>query len=614
MLSCFKVFPLLFALVCIVSVFAITQTQLSAAGSPKAIKVFDVDKYGAVGDGKSDSGPGIRRAIADAIRYGAPAEVLLGAGRYRVGGASGEKAALAILKAKDLVLRGAGTKTELIITNPETGGISVSDSENVIVKDLALDYDPVPFTQGRVIAIDQANSTFDFRLDSGFPLLSEEWFMRAPAKWGMIFDPQKPILKPGAPDFVYLDSWSKLDDSTWQVKLTGSDSGKIRAFAVGDRFVQIARSVGSHGVVFWNSKNVTLQNVTIYASLAAATVFGLNDGFAVKGLSVRIRPKSSRLISTNADGIHCPMNRSRVLIEKCFFEGMADDAINLYTPPALVKKVVSPYELLVSNGSNIRKGDDLQMFNPRTGRVLGKVKAAETSPSEGNTLLKMCVAVDGITAGTDHRDSDSVYDLSSCGQEYIIRKNRFGKHRGRQILLRAGKGIIRDNILEASGSCGIAIYNEPDYPEGPVPSDILITGNKFTGNPSYPNGAAMQITPMSIGYKLAEGRGIHNIEVKNNTFTNVGIMYIAGVSGIKFTKNTIQADANDKHKIGSGLITFEDCDGIVIDELSVADSRPGAKPAVEVRALVDPGSKGFSIHNLKTKGARVLDKRVAGKQ
>ena len=591
-------------------IIAVATSSIHSYAASKAVKVFDVATYGAVGDGKTDSGLGIRRAIADAIECGVPAEVRLGPGKYRVSGDPEKKAALVIFGAKDLVLRGAGTKTELIITNPEVGGISVSDSVNVTVKDLALDYDPVPFTQGRVIATDQAKCTFDFKLDNRFPLLSEEWFMRAPARWGLIIDPQKPILKPGAPDFVYLDSWSKLDDSTWQVKLAESDLGKIRSFAVGDRFVQIARSVALHGFVFWNNKNVTLQNVTVYASLAAASVFGLNDGFAVKGLSVRIRPKSSRLLSTNADGIHCPMNRSGVLIEKCFFEGMADDAINIYTPPALVKKVVSPDELLVSNGSNIQKGDDLQIFNPRNGRVLGTVKAVEPSPSEGNTLLKLSDAVDGITAGTDHRDSDSVYDLSSCGQEYIIQKNRFGKHRGRQILLRAGKGVIRNNILEASGSCGIAIYNEPDYPEGPVPSNILISGNKFTGNVSYPNGAAMQITPMSLGYKLAEGRGIHNIEVKNNTFTDVGIMYIAGVSGIKFSKNTIQADANDKHKINSGLITFEDCDGIVIDDLSVSDTRPGAKPAVEVRALVDSGSKGFSIRNLKTEWAGVLDKRV----
>ena len=87
------------------------------AGSAK----FAVCDFGAVPDDAQGDGDAIRKCIAAAQATGEPAEVVFGAGTYRVGpapAANGELVSLPVREARDLTLRGAkGGATMLVFTN-----------------------------------------------------------------------------------------------------------------------------------------------------------------------------------------------------------------------------------------------------------------------------------------------------------------------------------------------------------------------------------------------------------------------------------------------------------------------------------------------------------------
>jgi hypothetical protein len=285
---------------------------------------------------------------------------------------------------------------------------------------------------------------------------------------------------------------------------------------IGDRFVHLARRVsGCNLAIFFHyCRNSGIENVTIYASPAGATASAGSSGMVIRGLAVRRRPDSVRLISSSADGHYCQRNRRGPLIENCYFEGMADDGTNMGTFPSIVTEVISTTRLRVKDVEDvglIRKSDILQIMNPRLGTILDEVKAIDVQ----GDVVTLEHPVMGITAGTDHTDSDTIYNLSACSQGYIIRNNHFIGNRRHGMLLRSGNGLVEGNLIEEVSGLGIVVTNEPGsdsgWPEGPMAQGITIRNNTIV-NVGYAAefadscyGAAIKIKGEKLGCGLAEG-------------------------------------------------------------------------------------------------------------
>ena len=130
--------------------------------------------------------------------------------------------------------------------------------------------------------------------------------------------------------------------------------------------------------------------MSIYAGPSTATVLVANEGVHVRGLTVCRRPDSNRLLSTDADGVHCQQNRVGPIIEDCSFSGMADDSINIYAPPNVVLEVLSSTRLLVTGQCALRPHDTVQVMNPRSGHIRDEVKVTPRNAlvDEGGWVLK----------------------------------------------------------------------------------------------------------------------------------------------------------------------------------------------------------------------------------
>jgi hypothetical protein len=595
-------------------------TFSTCAGLPLAAaesRVFRVRDFGAVADGKTDAGNAIRAAIAAAMEAAkaadSPVEVVLEAGTYRVRPERPRDACFLIQQATNLTVRGAGKETKIVITDPAASGFYLVLCRKVLLSNMAMDYDPLPFCQGTIRAVDVEAGFFDLEVEEGYPTPDAENFLKAIepyGKWGMIMDPVTRRIRSGTPDHYMTPRWEHREGRVWRFFTAAEHYRRNLAnMRVGDSYVHLARGNGST-VLAQGCDGIRIENVMIHAgpSLAVGLV-GNRGEIVVRGLEVRFAPGTNRLLTTDADGVHCQQNRSGPLIENCFFEGMADDAVNMYAPPNVLMEIRSKTQWLVSPGCLVLPNDRLQVLDPKSGRLRGEVQAMEVKAEQRAFLLTLSQPLEGVVAGNDHLSADTLYSLDACGAGFQIRGNHMRGNRRYGCLLRAGAGCVENNTFEDTTGAGVVLTNEPDWPEGPVPWGITIRGNRFLrggtclGYADSPNGAALSVRATRIGHGLADAEAISNVIIEDNEFQDRAgsALFIGGAHHVDVRNNRIQATSNAELRRDGPAILIERSSGITLADNSISDPRPGTTAAVEIGANVPAAERGVIMSTLDAK-------------
>lgn len=580
------------------------HAESRAANGSSTMRLED---FGAVGDDRTDCTEAFRRALAAARQSEGPDEIVLGEGRYRLGGVGKDCAVIEIQDMEDLVIRGEGRKTQVIITNPRQYAFWTHRCKNVLYRDFTIDYDPLPFTQGRIVAIDVNTGTFDLSLQPGFPDLGESYFRDSPDFWGMVFEPEQRQLKTDVIDHIFLRDWERVEGRTWRLQVKEGFRDALCQLETGDRFVQMARYHGST-VGFNQCEGGGVENMIMHASVSLAVAIVKSQGVSVRGLRVEYLPGSERLLASNGDGVHCQNNRRGPIIEDCLFEGLGDDAINIYGLPLLVREVRASDRIVVTGDSPLRRGDQLQIMDPRDGRIVAEVEAVSVEQKGEEAEIVLSRAVEGMRAGRAPQEAHVAFNLSACGAGYVIRNNHMRNHRRFGTLLAAGHGIVEGNTYEHLGGYGVVINNSPDWPEGPIPSDIIVRGNTFIGcghaggHGRARDGASLYVRAVRLGYQLATHRSARNLRIEGNSFLNPpgAAIFLGSVSGAELRDNRVYADPGARPWRKSASVILANCERISVDGLSVTDTRPETTAAVAIGADCAVGTNGVDIRGLET--------------
>jgi len=547
---------------------------------------FHVRDYGAVPDGKTPSGAAIRAAIRAAMAAAetadASVEVVLEAGTYLVRHENPRGYCFPIYQAANLTVRGT-CRTRRCPTGVHT-----------------------------YTAVDVEGGSFDLKVEEGYPTPDAQNFADAHqthGKWGMIIDPGTRRIRPGTPDHIMTPRWELCEGRVWRFFTANEHHRRNLAhMQVGDAYVHLARGHGS-AVLAQGCDGIRIDNLTVHASPGLAVGLVGNRGeIVVRGLQVRFAPDTARLLTTNADGVHCQQNRDGPMIEDCLFEGMADDAINIYAPPNVLREIRAPNQWLVSSGCIILPGDRLQVLDPQTGRVRGEVRAVAGTVEQRTFLLTLDKPVEGAVAGEDHRAADTLYNLDACGAGFRIRRNHMRGNRRYGCLLRAGGGLVEDNIFEDTTGAGVVLTNEPDWPEGPMPWGITIRGNRFLrggtclGYADSPQGAALSVRATRLGHRLAEVEAIHDVIIENNEFQDRAgtVLFLGGASKVVVNNNRMIAAAGAELRRNGPAIRIECSSRVSLSDNVVSDPRAGTTAAVEIAPNVAQGERGIRISGLDT--------------
>ena len=512
-----------------------------------AMTIFRPESYGAQSHSPNtpskaqDSMPGIQAAITAAQVFisnhtGAHAEVLLSAGEYMVSCHPGQIGifCLNLNGSQNLIFGGAGLATRIIVQNPMAGGFSALGApQNVSLVGFAMDYEIPPFTQGTITEVDANGITVE--LDPGMPLLNRAEYRpnNAVGAFGMVFSPDAshPRLKRDTPNFFLTIPDLKHShplENRWRLADTSGGGDQLAAYAaVGDRYVQLARNGIGYGLYFYGGANITIDGVTIYASPDITTLWGGNSGtVTINDLQIRPSPDpvsgtSSvyRAISSNGDGVHFSQNWATPTIKNSYFQGLADDGINVFSVGSVVTPIGSSTTMFSLPGyyvGLVNVGDQLQFVVSATGGLRGQALVSDVVSDPSGVTVTLSSPVPGLAA------TDVVFDLSADGANAVIKNNIFAENRERGIVCKSPGARISGNSFTDINVQAIALSSilvDGDY-EGPNPTNVTISDNSFVGGDANNNGFGQIfiVTPES-NYANSNFRETSNITISKNIFT-----------------------------------------------------------------------------------------------
>ncbi len=451
--------------------------------------------------------------------------------------------------------------------------------ENVTVKGLTIDYDPLPFTQARICAID-ADRNWDVEVLEGYP--TEGLLGNADIQARVqVYDPNTDELVNPLRHSNGL-SIKRLSDRRFRISGGGDRSGKV-----GDSAVFSARSclpqfgMKNGCVVSRACTNLVFEEVTLYSAFFMGFVENGNRNTTYRRCVIdRCPPEKDyavralrRLRSLNVDGFHCKNASVGPKLIGCTARYMADDCVNISGMYSFVASAGGAGLRVLSSfyeAPEIFPGDELEVMTSG-GRRLPGAKVLRITP-EGRITPEESAALLPFGLMTFYKDSSSasmknafridtdcpvtaafgdvVISAGRYGSGFAITGNTFGPVRSALLRLKASKGLIAGNTLIGAGDAG-AIRLAPEYcwMEGGCSSDVIIENNLIRnslcpailigGMPNNPN------EPMPVNAHS-------NITIRNNTIVAsvAPAIEVTGCTGLLIVSNAINVvKSNDKRAI-----------------------------------------------------------------
>ena len=498
----------------------------------------------------------LRAWLDDEIRSGAK-KIVIPPGRYRVDSTKGAHLTLSGLRDVEI----DATHVEMTCTSTSVA-LKLDDCERVSVRGLTIDYNPLPFTQGSIVAMAPDKSWLEFEVADGYPedRLNERV---------QIYDPKTRELRRG--------------DARWSedIKAVGARRyrvGKAQPYKfikqrdteqVGDILVtsNYNSPVGSHAVVATDCTNLRLEGITIYSS----PCFGFLERScnATTYLHCKIDRRAPdddpvkraqpRMRSLNADAFHSKYAVRGPAIVACtaFYQG--DDCVNIngnyyYIAGANGRQL----RIAALKEPTIRTGDQLE-FLPFSGVRPPDNMAVDLQPdpmpvtaTEAALIFKLSIREETreaflngkakfytltLAKEVDLAPGSLVCSGQRVGNDFSVRNCDFGHNRSRGILIKASKGEVSGNRITASRMAAVLISPEFWWLEAACSSHVLVADNVISGCLESP----VQINAAGGSRQILPAGAHRNITLRGNRISDSvwPLIHVTSTSGLVIEGNSL---------------------------------------------------------------------------
>lgn len=237
------------------------------------------------------------------------------------------------------------------------------------------------------------------------------------------------------------------------------------------------------------------------------TLYGVRSGGAIRGgvrfwgakrvnvLDCRFDPEPGRWISMVADGLHGHAPEG-LWVENTRFDAVCEDIANFYHTPMgilsegngrialrpVVRDARAPRGLRLGPlaGDPLPVGTPLLFFDSVAGRVTARATVRQV---EADGVVTLSAAIPPVAPWEDAKGTANltVYDESKVGG-FFVRDSEFLNSLRFGLFVKARDTVVFNTVFEGLAGSAVFAANEPDYPEGPLPSRLWLQGNTFRAN------------------------------------------------------------------------------------------------------------------------------------
>lgn len=437
-----------------------------------------------------------------------------------------------------------------IITRKASQAIQITECENVVLKNLSIDCQTLPFTQGTIVDMDREHRMWwEVEIMEGYPM---ESLLTAMPDRIQVFDPATLTLRKNLYTYWRGTFASVICVGDRRFRFTKKNFNADSNEQVGDYLTMTLESEAGtrpHSIVMYRSKKVHLENVTIWSG----NCFGFFEDQCEANSYHRCvidrkmnDPHVSfpRLRAINADAFHSKAAVVGPTVTNCIFRYHADDCIAINT---------SFYKVMTAEGTTVDVVSPVSQLKMKPGDTLRFVKFDGSIAGE-SVLLKMETATDfsrqdldavnskyhftvdkrkhsdvtrlTLSSRVDVDNGGVVSSLTRGGNGFVIRNNILGHTRARGILIKASDGVVENNEVVGCELGGIVLAPELVWLEAGFSHNVLVQNNRIIdcmfANSSYgiEQAAPLCVVAINARNEVAPAGGFRQIRVCHNTIIN----------------------------------------------------------------------------------------------
>lgn len=486
-------------------------------------------------------------------------EIVIPPGRYRVKPKGNTH--LLFENLNDITI--LANDVELICTET-VQAINITNCKNLKIQGLAVDYDPLPFTQGRIVGMsdDKTQLTVDILEGYTTNLRNDKLEIYSPKTGELVTR-------------TYYSVTYDVDEANKSVVFTKKpQANEQHSFEeLGDIIVfdTYNKRFSPHSILMRDSEGLVLEGITVYSGTTFAFFEMSCNGSKYVNCKVDRRPLESdikprevrRMRSNNADGFHSKSAEVGPSYRNCLARYNGDDGFAISGQYHVITatneniitvvgksgktpdiKVGDPVELVSYDGSrlkdatvlSIKKGRDL---NAEEKKFLGTQKFLAESGKTKDAPNVYLVEIDRpiyLPLGS------VIASANKLGNGFEIIDCIAGPNRSRGIIAKASNGTIANNQLISNWGMGIKCSPEHQWLEAGSGNNLMIINNIV----KYCRDVGIAVYAFGGNGQVGKAGAHNDITIQGNTVSesiNPGFG-ITSTIGLKFLDNKVISPDN----------------------------------------------------------------------
>lgn len=499
-------------------------------------EIIDLADYGAIADGKVNDSLAFKKALEKAARAEKPLIKMKKNGIYRLLTPDSELYYLTLENISNLTMD--GNDSEIRLESPAYGGFGFVRCDNLVIKNLKIDYQNVPYVQAVISSVDPEGRSFDCTIEKGFPDFN-------------YFQSLNPSMKRFSLSIHHASGDLKEANPIWaEPERIGEDHFRLKCALNFPKTLEKGSIIAAvfrkkFLFKFESCNGVHLENLSIYSASAFALYFVFTERAVIDHCMIIPRPNSNRILSASADGIHVIASRVGPVIKNCILTRLWDDAIVVSSRGNMIRSIEGKrVEMEREDATAFSPGDVVELVDYfKNLKVTAKVIDVFLGNSQ-RPIIELEKAIE------NSERFSIAFNLSRVSRGTRIENNEIDGTRARGIKLHGREILVTNNRVKNTTGSSIHIgthlnnqHSEINYYGGGITivGNILERGLNYGGR--WESKGAIHVE--NINFKNSEGpmadRFIEFITISNNHIWDSGKVgiYACRVNRLTVTGNEI---------------------------------------------------------------------------